>query len=197
MRRLLTLIIIVIVPIISSGRWLYWHDYQPYSSVWREEAGDGWGVRFDPPYTCGYIEKVRFCVTNPPGNYTWDGFWMELWTYNPGADVPGARVEDFGDGGRLFISYDQGGWVEAVGIHYFWKTTAPFVIVLIQPGDEPNCDAVYVDTPQTDPNPNFSYFGGEWFFFTLKNGDFLVSVWFTNYTAVDTESLGRIKSLYR
>jgi hypothetical protein len=192
MRRALYLSLLI-TAVAASSVTLSWHDGVSYTRVAWVDAGDGWGVRFDPPFECGWIETVEFYVHKEPDE-DWDSFTLWLCEYRPGADIPGELIRDFG-----VVDYElegDEGWVSFFA-HYFWGSSDSFVIALIQNDDSPNCDSIGVDQEQTDPNPNFSYFNGYWIPFILKDGDFLMQVEFTDYEAVEAESMGRIKALYR
>lgn len=193
-RTVLILTFALILATGAAGDWLAWWSEGAYTLVASANDGDAWGVRFDPPFDCGWIETVEFYVyKDPDGN--WDSFDVWICKYRPGAGIPGDFLYFVGT-----ITYDlpdDEGWVSVPDIHYFWGTMDSFVIALIQTDDSPNCDSLGVDRDQTVPNPNFNYFGGYWTPFILKDGDFLVQVEYLDYEAVTPNSIGYIKSLYR
>jgi hypothetical protein len=188
--------LVVVLLISATAGWSVWlrhFEGESYTHVAHTEAGNGWGVRFDPPFECGWVETVEFYVHQDPDE-DWDSFGLWLCEYRPGADIPGDLIYNFG-----VVTYDlpgDEGWV-SFSTDYFWGSLDSFVIVLIQPNDSPNCNSLAVDVERTDPNPNYNYFDGYWVPFILKNGDFLVQVDFVDYETVETESLGRIKALYQ
>jgi hypothetical protein len=193
-RTVLILIFALLLATGATGEWLAWWESGLYTIVASANEGDGWGVRFDPPFECGWIETVEFYVCkDPDGN--WDGFDVWICEYRPGAGIPGVFLHFIGT-----ITYDlpgDEGWVSVPEIHYFWGTMDSFVIALIQINDSPNCDSLAVDSAQTSPNPNFNYYDGYWTPFILKNGDFLIQVEYLDYEAITPNSIGYIKSLYR
>ncbi|UCE27382.1 MAG: hypothetical protein JSW52_01115 [Candidatus Coatesbacteria bacterium] len=190
----ITFVIVFLIAVNAGWSvWLTHCDGTSYTHVAHTEAGDGWGVRFDPPFECGWIETVEFYVHQEPDD-EWDSFTMWLCEYRPGADIPGDVINDFGE-----VTYDiigDEGWA-SFSTGYFWGNMDSFVIALIQPRDSPNCNSLAVDVEQTDPNPNFNYFDGYWVPFILKDGDFLMRVDFVEYESIEPESLGNIKALYR
>jgi hypothetical protein len=189
-------VLVVVLLISATAGWSVWLKHfegESYTHVAHTDSGDGWGVRFDPPFECGWIETVEFYVHQDPDD-GWDSFGLWLCEYRPGAELPGDLIYDFG-----VVTCDlpeDEGWM-SFSTHYFWGGLDSFVVVLVQTDDSPNCNSLAVDVEQTDPNPNFNYFGGYWVPFILKNGDFLMQVDFVDYETVEPESLGNIKALYR
>jgi hypothetical protein len=175
-------------------QWIYYDDGTPYHPLYRENAGDGWAIKVEPA-EAGYIQRIRVYVGNPSGNTSWEGFRVEIWDWNPSIypETPKSRVW-----GPENFTYDHGEWVTYRDVDYYWNSTDPFVVLLKQRGDYPNCDTVFGDTARTDPNPNWSYFNQTWFPFELVDGDFLMRVYYgPSHPAVEPMSFGRVRALYR
>ena len=174
--------------------WLHYDDGIAYRPVYRENANDGWAVKFEPKAP-GYIQRVKIYVGNPRGHQGWDGFNLEVWNWDEGAspESPGKRVW-----GPKAFTYDHGGWVSYKDIDYQWKSTKPFVVLVKQREAYPNCDTIYCDPKRTEPNPNWSYFNFKWYSFEIVNGDFLMRVYYgESFPGVGVTSLGRVKALFR
>jgi hypothetical protein len=172
--------------------WFAYDDGIPYQPIYRENANDGWAVRFEPPAP-GYIQRVRMYVGNPPGHTGWEGFNLEIWNWDEAAATPDKRVW-----GPKVFTYDHGEWVSYKGINYWWKSTDPFVILVKQREGYPNCDTIFCDPKRTEPNPNWSYFRTNWYPFEVVNGDLMLRAYYgESFPGVDPTSLGRMKSLFR
>jgi hypothetical protein len=174
--------------------WLQYDDGTPYQPVYRENANDGWAVKFVPPLP-GYIQRVRLYVGNPPRHTGWEGFNLEIWNWDAASmpPAPGKRVW-----GPKTFTYDHGGWVSYKGIDYWWKDTEPFVILAKQRQGYPKCDTIFCDPKRTEPNPNWSYFKTKWYPFELVNGDLMIRAYYgASLPGVEPTSLGRVKTLYR
>jgi hypothetical protein len=172
--------------------WFAYDDGIPYQPIYRENANDGWAVRFEPPAP-GYIQRVRMYVGNPPGHTGWEGFNLEIWNWDEAAATPDKRVW-----GPKVFTYDHGEWVSYKGINYWWKSTDPFVILVKQREGYPNCDTIFCDPKRTEPNPNWSYFRTNWYPFEVVNGDLMLRAYYgESFPGVAPTSLGRVKSLFR
>jgi hypothetical protein len=174
--------------------WMHHDDGTPYQPVFRQNEKDGWGVKITPALP-GFIQRVKIYVGNPPGNSSWDGFNLEIWSWNDMVfpEMPGTRKW-----GPKYFSYDYGGWVTYKNVDYHWDGNKSFVVALKQREGYPNCDTVYCDPAQTVPNPNWSYFNSRWTPFSVVNGDLLIWVYYgESYPGVEAASFGRVRALYR
>lgn len=173
--------------------WLYYDDGIAYQPVYREDANDGWAVKFAPPAP-GYIQRVKIYVGNPPGSTGWDGFNLEIWDWDANLTPPAPGKPMWGP---KSFTYNHGEWVNYKDINYRWESTEPFVILVKQREGYPNCDTIYCDPKRTDPNPNLSYFKLKWYPFEVVNGDLLMRAYYgASFPGVDATSLGRVKSLF-
>jgi hypothetical protein len=174
--------------------WLQYDDGNPYQPIYRENANDGWAVKFDPPEP-GYIQRVRMYIGNPPGQTGWDGFNLEIWNWDETSvpPAPGKRVW-----GPKAFTYDHGEWVSYKGINYWWNSTDPFVILVKQREGYPNCDTIFCDPKRIEPNPNWSYFKTKWYPFEVVDGDLMLRAYYgKSFPGVEATSIGRVKSLFR
>jgi hypothetical protein len=174
--------------------WLHYDDGTAYRPIFRENANDGWAVKFEPLMP-GYIQRVRIYVGNPPGYTGWDGFNLEIWNWDDSSTPPGPGQKKWGP--RPF-TYDHGEWVTYKNIDYRWESAAPFVILVKQREGYPSCDTIYCDPKRTEPNPNWSYFRLKWYPFEVVDGDLLMRAYYgESFPGVEATSLGRVKSLFR
>ncbi len=174
--------------------WLHYDDGTAYRPIFRENANDGWAVKFEPALP-GYIQRVRIYVGNPPGYTGWDGFNLEIWDWDDSTTPPGPGKRKWGP--KAF-TYDHGEWVTYKNIDYRWESAAPFVILVKQREGYPSCDTIYCDPKRTEPNPNWSYFRFKWYPFEVVDGDLLMRAYYgESFPGVEATSLGRVKSLFR